>query len=255
MRIAAFVDHGQRTYAELRGSQAHLFNRAPWDGGTLSGGVRPFVHADFACPVAPSKIVCVGRNYAAHAKELGNDVPVEPLLFLKPPSSLVGPGVPIELPEQSTRIEHEAELGVVIAKRLRRATEGEIAGAIFGYTCVGDITARDLQRKDGQWARAKGFDTFCPTGPWIETALDPRALTVAARVNGETRQSASTADMVFAVTTLLAYISQAMTLEPGDLVITGTPEGVGPLVAGDQLEIDIQGIGVLQNPVVARRER
>jgi 2-keto-4-pentenoate hydratase/2-oxohepta-3-ene-1,7-dioic acid hydratase in catechol pathway len=204
-------------------------------------------------PVVPSKIVCVGRNYQAHAKELGNEVPAEPLLFFKPPSSLLDPGGTIELPPPSIspRIEHEAELAVVIGRRTRRVSAEEAAAAIFGATIAGDITARDLQKKDGQWTRAKGMDTFCPTGPVVVTGLDPQALSIACRVNGELRQSGSTADMIFSVARVIAYASQVMTLEPGDLLVTGTPPGVGPLRDGDALEIEVPGIGTLRARVAA----
>lgn len=201
-----------------------------------------------------SKVVAVGRNYQAHAAELGNTVPAQPLLFLKPPSAIVGPGDAIELPAQSTRVEHEAELGVVIGRRLRDAGPEEAMACILGITCVNDVTARDLQRSDVQFTRAKGFDTFCPVGPIVVPldGLDVNDLAVVARVNGVVRQSGRTRDMIFPVATLLSFISRIMTLEPGDLVSTGTPEGVGPLVAGDVVEVEVQGVGVLSNPVRAR---
>ncbi len=204
-------------------------------------------------PVTPSKIVCVGRNYRAHASELGNEVPVEPLLFFKPPSSLLEPEGAIELPPPSlsNRVDHEAELAVVIGRRVRRVSAEEAAAAIFGCTIAGDITARDLQKKDGQWTRAKGMDTFCPTGPVVVSGLDPQALSIACRVNGELRQSGPTADMIFSVATVIAYASQVMTLEPGDLLVTGTPPGVGPLHAGDALAIEVPGIGTLRARVAA----
>jgi 2-keto-4-pentenoate hydratase/2-oxohepta-3-ene-1,7-dioic acid hydratase in catechol pathway len=183
--------------------------------------------------------VCVGRNYAAHAKELGSDLPVEPLLFLKPPSSLIGPGDAVVLPPESARVEHEAELGVVIGRRARLVSRERAMEYVFGFTCVCDVTARDLQRKDGQWTRAKGFDTFCPVGPFIETDFDPTNARIVCRVNGEVRQDASTGQMIFDVPSLVAYVSRVMTLEPGDLLITGTPEGVGPLAAGDALEVEL----------------
>ncbi|MGH7280899.1 MAG: fumarylacetoacetate hydrolase family protein [Polyangiaceae bacterium] len=206
--------------------------------------------ARFLAPVVPSKILCVGRNYAAHAKELGNEVPKEPLLFLKPPSALIGPDEKIVLPKESTRVEHEAELGVVIAKKCKNVSRDRAADVIFGYTCVGDITARDLQRSDAQWSRAKGFDTFCPVGPWIETDLDPTNVRVQCRVNGIMKQDGSTSNMIFPVTEIVAYASRMMTLEAGDLLVTGTPEGTGPLVDGDALEIEIEKIGVLTCSVV-----
>jgi len=197
----------------------------------------------------PSKIVCVGRNYAEHAKELGNAVPERPLLFFKPPSSLIASGEGIILPAASARVEHEAEIGVVIGRRLRHATPAEAELGIRGFTCVNDVTARDLQKTDGQWARAKGFDTFCPTGPAVVEGLDWRALEVIGRVNGEERQRGSSAQMIFDIPHLLAYISAIMTLEPGDLVATGTPAGVGPLAPGDVVEVEIPGVGILSNPV------
>lgn len=197
----------------------------------------------------PSKIVCVGRNYAEHAKELGNAVPERPLLFFKPPSSLIASGEGIILPAASARVEHEAEIGVVIGRRLRHATPAEAELGIRGFTCVNDVTARDLQKTDGQWARAKGFDTFCPTGPAVVEGIDWRTLEVIGRVNGEERQRGSSAQMIFDIPHLLAYISAIMTLEPGDLVATGTPAGVGPLAPGDVVEVEIPGVGILSNPV------
>lgn len=196
----------------------------------------------------PSKIVCVGRNYAEHARELGNAVPAMPLLFLKPPSSLVGPGEAIVLPPESSQVEHEAEIAVVVGRRLRHASAAEAEGAIEAIACANDVTARDLQRADSQWTRAKGFDTFCPVGPAVRGA-DWRDLDVICRVNGQERQRGHSADMVFPIPALLAYISTIMTLEPGDLVLTGTPAGVSPLSEGDVVEIEIPGIGVLSNPV------
>ena len=197
----------------------------------------------------PGKIVCVGRNYREHAKELGNEVPAEPLLFLKPPSSVVADGEPIVLPAASQKVEHEAEIGVVIGRRLRNASESEAAGAVQAIVALNDVTARDLQRSDGQWTRAKGFDSFCPIGePGAAVpALD--AITVVGRVNGEERQRGSSADMVFPIPTLLAYISRIMTLEPGDVVATGTPAGVGPLRDGDEVEIEVVGVSRVRNPV------
>jgi 2-keto-4-pentenoate hydratase/2-oxohepta-3-ene-1,7-dioic acid hydratase in catechol pathway len=197
----------------------------------------------------PSKIVCVGRNYAEHARELGNEVPKAPLLFLKAPSALIGNGEAIVLPKQSARVEHEAEIGVVIGTQLRHASAGSAEAGIRGFVCLNDVTARDLQKTDGQWTRAKGFDTFCPVGPAVVEGLDWSALEVIGRVNGAVRQSGKAADMVFAIPLLLSYISGIMTLEPGDLVATGTPAGVGPLVAGDVVEVEISGVGVLRNPV------
>jgi 2-keto-4-pentenoate hydratase/2-oxohepta-3-ene-1,7-dioic acid hydratase in catechol pathway len=202
-------------------------------------------------PVRPSKIVCVGRNYREHASELGNEVPIEPLLFLKPPSSLLAPGAQIRRPRVSQRTDYEGELGVVISKACFKLSDTEdVRPYILGYTCVNDFTARDLQNTDGQWTRAKGFDTFCPVGPVVADGLDPWAgVTVETRVNGDIRQNGNTRDFIFALDVVLRYITACMTLYPGDLIATGTPKGVGPVVAGDQVEIAIEGIGTLNNPI------
>jgi len=202
-------------------------------------------------PVTPSKIVCVGRNYRDHAKELGNEVPAEPLLFFKPPSSLLKPGGIVRLPAASSRVDFEGELALVIARRVRNLKpDANWREAIRGYTLANDITARDLQKKEAQWTRAKGFDTFCPVGPIVSDELDPLAgLTIETRVNSELRQQGSTLDFIFSIPELLAYITAAMTLEPGDLILTGTPSGVGPLAPGDRVEVSIPGLGVLSNSV------
>jgi 2-keto-4-pentenoate hydratase/2-oxohepta-3-ene-1,7-dioic acid hydratase in catechol pathway len=202
-------------------------------------------------PVTPTKIVCLGRNYAAHAAEHGADVPEIPLIFLKPPSSVIGPGETIRLPPQSERVEHEAELAVVIGRQARWVPPAQSEDVILGYTIANDVTARDLQTRDGQWTRAKGFDTFCPLGPWIETRLDPSDVVVTCSVNGQMRQMASTRDLVFPVPQLVAFISSVMTLEAGDLILTGTPAGVGPLLDGDEVTVEIEGLGTLTNPVRA----
>jgi len=201
-------------------------------------------------PVQPSKIICVGRNYIAHAKEHDAEVPEVPLLFLKPPSSLIGPEDKIVLPPQSKQVEHEAELVTVIGKRGRWIAPEDALEHVLGYTIAIDVTARDLQFRDGQWTRGKGFDTFCPLGPWIETEFDPADSLITCHVNGEMRQMASTRDMVFNVRQLIAFASTVMTLEPGDILLTGTPAGVGPLSPGDVVEATIEGIGTLRNPVV-----
>ena len=200
-------------------------------------------------PVRPSKIICVGRNYLAHAKEMGNEVPPLPMLFFKPPSALIGTGEAIVIPPASRQVEYEAEIGVVIGARLRQADEGAAERGIGGYVCLNDVTCRDLQKTDGQWGRAKGYDTFCPAGPVVATGLDWRALEVIGRVNGEQRQRAPATDMHFQIPFLVSYISGIMTLEPGDLIATGTPSGVGPLRDGDVVEVEIPGVGILSNPV------
>ena len=208
----------------------------------------PLSAARLLPPVTPSKIVCVGRNYRDHVKELGNEVPAEPLLFYKPPSSLLEPGGVVRMPRASARVDFEGELALVVARRLRNLKKEDCSTAIRGYTLANDVTARDLQKKDGQWTRAKGFDTFCPVGPLVTDELDLEAgLTIETRVNGELRQHGSTLDFIFSIPALLSYITAAITLEPGDLVLTGTPSGVGPLQPGDRVEIAIPGLGVLAN--------
>jgi len=201
-------------------------------------------------PVAPSKIVCVGRNYREHAAEMGNKMPDEPLLFLKAPSAVIASGEQIELPSASQQVEHEGELGVVIGRRARKVPQNEDPlSYVFGYTCVNDVTARDLQRKDVQFTRSKSFDTFCPVGPWIETGIDPANVVVETRLNGEVKQKGNTGDMAFPVAFLIRYISEIMTLYPGDLIATGTPAGVSRMKHGDMVEIEVAGIGVLRNEV------
>jgi len=233
---------------------------------TLSEAPRSladFDHADKAdiplnalrllAPVEPSKIVCIGRNYREHAKELNHPVPTEPLFFLKPPSSVIGPGDEIRRPNAlSQRVDYEGELGVVIGRRCYRLRESDdVRAYILGYTCVNDVTARDLQEKDGQWTRAKGFDTFCPVGPVVAENLDPwKGVRVESRVNGQVRQNGTTADFLFPLDLLIRFISQVMTLEPGDLIATGTPAGVGPLRPGDTVEVSVEGVGTLTNSVV-----
>ncbi len=199
----------------------------------------------------PTKIVCVGRNYVAHARELGNEVPERPLLFLKPPSAVIGEAQAIVLPEDSQKVEHEGEIAVVIGRRARHVAEAEALAVVAAVAPLNDVTARDLQRSDGQWTRAKGFDTFCPIGPRVPLDGDWRALEVACRVNGEARQHGRAADMAFGLPTLIAYVSRIMTLEPGDVIATGTPEGVGPLRPGDEVEVELLGLARVRNPVVA----
>ncbi len=215
-----------------------------------TGEEIPLPDVRLLAPVIPTKIVCVGRNYADHAEESGEEVPGEPLLFLKPSTAVIGPDDPIPLPPVSERVDHEGALAVVIGRVCRRASEEDAPGYVLGYTCGNDVTARDLQRRDGQWTRAKGFDGFCPLGPWIETDLDPSDVEVACRVNGETRQSGRTALLTFPPAALVSYVSRVMTLLPGDAILTGTPAGVGPLEDGDLVEVEVEGLGVLANRVV-----
>jgi len=198
----------------------------------------------------PSKIVCVGRNYLEHARELGNDVPERPLIFLKPPSSLIGGGEAIELPRESAQVEHEGEIAVVIGRRARRVAEGDAWSHVAGIAPLNDVTARDLQKTDGQWTRAKGFDTFCALGPTAPLdGIDRDGLEVVCRVNGEVRQHGRAADMAFSIPRIIEYVSGVMTLEPGDVIATGTPAGVGTLKAGDVVEVEIPGVGTISNPV------
>ncbi len=250
MKIARISQANGASYAEIDGDVAHLLDGDPFAGPTKRSGARVALEdAVLRVPCRPSKIVCIGRNYSAHAKELGNDVPSAPLIFLKPPSALLDPGGTIVRPRSSQRVEHEAELAVVIGKRGKHVREEDAFAHVFGYAALCDVTARDLQKADVQFTRAKSFDTFCPIGPWIETELDPRDVGVRARVNDVVKQDGRTRDMVFPVAHLVAYVSAVMTLEPGDVIATGTPEGVGPLIAGDVVEVEIDGVGVLRCPV------
>ncbi|MFO0611327.1 MAG: fumarylacetoacetate hydrolase family protein [Polyangiaceae bacterium] len=242
------VQHGERVaFAREQGDKLLLLSAAPWLGGTDTGESIPIASAVLLAPVAPGKILCVGRNYRAHAAELGNEVPKEPMLFYKPPSSVIPSGGTIELPSTtvSERVDEEAELGIVIGARLRRASLEDAAAGIFGCTIVCDVTCRDLQKKDNQWWRAKGMDTFCPVGPAVVTGLDASTLEVIGAINGETRQRGKTSDMVFPVAEVVRYVSQFVTLEPGDLISTGTPEGVATLNPGDRVEVTIEPIGTL----------
>jgi 2-keto-4-pentenoate hydratase/2-oxohepta-3-ene-1,7-dioic acid hydratase in catechol pathway len=230
----------------VRGKTVLLLDRAPWAGGKPADVVLTLDPALLDCPVAPSKIVCVGRNYAAHAAELGNTVPKIPLWFMKPPSSLLAPGGTVELPPESERVEHEAELAVVIGLGGRRIPRDRALEHVFGYTIACDVTARDLQKSDGQWTRAKGFDTFCPIGPYVVTGVDASELSIRLTVNDAPRQSGNTRHMVFGLAELISELSSVMTLTPGDVILTGTPEGVGPLGAGDRVRIEIDQLGALE---------
>lgn len=260
MRIARFTQGSDPRYAlvEGEGDAAELVvisgdpiympvqptgERVPLD----DDGVR------LLAPVIPrSKVVAVARNYVAHAEELGNEVPERPLLFFKPNTSVVGPDDPVVLPDWSDRVEHEGELAVVVGKVTKDVSPEAALAHVFGFTCANDVTARDVQRAEAQWARAKGFDTSCPLGPWIVPGLDVEDLEVSVRVNGELRQHGSTAQMVFDIAYLVSYVSEAFTLLPGDVILTGTPAGVGPMVHRDVVEVEVEGIGTLRNPVLRR---
>jgi 2-keto-4-pentenoate hydratase/2-oxohepta-3-ene-1,7-dioic acid hydratase in catechol pathway len=220
----------------------------------LSGERIPLADARLLAPVIPrSKVVGIGRNYAAHAQELGNDPPAEPLIFLKPNTSVIGPDDVVQRPPQSSEVHYEGELAVVIGRLCRDVPRERVGEVVLGYTCANDVTARDLQRRDGQWARAKGFDSFCPLGPWIVTDLDVSDLRLTTRLDGVTVQDARTSQLLFDVPALVAHVSAAFTLLPGDVILTGTPAGVGPMLAGQRVEVEIEGIGVLANPVADRR--
>jgi 2-keto-4-pentenoate hydratase/2-oxohepta-3-ene-1,7-dioic acid hydratase in catechol pathway len=239
-------------YGLLEGEQIREISGPPW--ASWSQGSRTWRVADvrLLAPVDPGKIVCVGRNYVAHAAEFGNEVPKEPLIFLKPPSAMIGPGEPIVLTPQSQRVEHEGELALVVGRRCSHLKDSDDAlSYLLGYSCLNDVTARDLQKSDVQFTRAKGFDTFCPIGPHIETQLDPSDVLVETHVNGVLRQTGRTSLMVYPAAFLVRWISRVMTLNPGDVIATGTPAGVGPLVAGDAVEVSVSGVGVLRNPVQA----
>jgi 2-keto-4-pentenoate hydratase/2-oxohepta-3-ene-1,7-dioic acid hydratase in catechol pathway len=203
-------------------------------------------------PVLPSKVVAIGKNYASHAAEMGGDVPAEPLIFLKPSTSVIAHRDAIASPPSSERVDFEGELAVVISRLCRDVPEDRAMEVVLGYTCANDVTARDQQKTDGQWSRAKGYDTFCPLGPWIETDLDPSDLAITTTLNGETKQASRTSMIVHKIPTLIAYITACMTLLPGDVILTGTPDGIGPMLVGDEVSVEIEGIGALTNPVVAR---
>lgn len=246
------TDFDDITYGSVEPEGIRLHRGTPFIAWEPTETVIAWDQARFLAPVIPTKIVAVGKNYAEHAEEMGADVPQSPVIFMKPPTSVVGPLHPVRLPAQSEEIHHEAELAVVVGKVTRNVRIEDVGPHILGYTAANDITARDLQRSDGQWTRAKGFDTFCPLGPAIDTDVDPaEGLAVTARVNGDVRQAGSTADLVFGVGELVSFISSIMTLLPGDVVLTGTPAGVGPIIPGDRVEVEVEGIGVLVNPVVA----
>ncbi len=238
-------------WLENDGTEIGIVHGAPFGERQREEPSIPLETVRLLPPTTPSKIICVGRNYAAHAAEHNAPVPEIPLIFLKPPSALIGPGDAIILPPQSQQVEHEAELAVVIGKRGRWISPEAATDYILGYTIANDVTARDLQRRDGQWTRGKGFDTFCPVGPWIDTNFDPADALVTCRVNGDTRQMGSTREMIFRIPQLIAFISSIMTLEPGDLILTGTPSGVSPLHDGDVVEVEIDRLGTLTNPVKA----
>jgi len=244
-------DAAEPAWGMVAGDKVHEISGSMTGEWKLSDRIWPLAEVQFAVPIEPSKIVCVGRNYRDHAAELGNPIPKEPLIFLKPPSSIIGPDEPIVLPAISERVDHEGELAVVIGRRCSHLGDADdVRPFIFGYTCVNDVTARDLQVKDEQFTRSKGFDTFCPMGPVIETELDLADVSVETFVNGQRRQSGRTSQMIFPVDHLIRWISRMMTLVPGDIISTGSPAGVGPLRPGDVVEVVVGGVGTLRNPVM-----
>ena len=248
MRIARVARPDGPAFVEVVDDHVVLLDGHPFGRAQRTDQVAPLGSVRLLAPVIPTKILCVGRNYTDHAKEMGGDVPAEPLIFSKPATAVVGPGDGIVLPSLSTNVHHEAELAVVIGRLTRNVAVEDALSAVLGYTCANDVTARDLQASDGQWTRAKGFDTFCPLGPWIATDVDPAdGLAVRCEVNGDVRQEGSTADLVFDVAQLVAYCAAFATLLPGDILLTGTPAGVGPLHDGDTVTVSIAGIGELTN--------
>ncbi len=250
VRVDSEVD--DITYGAVEPEGIRLHRGTPFVAWEPTETLVAWDRARLLAPVIPTKIVAVGRNYADHAAEMGNPVPEVPVIFLKPPTTVIGPLQAVRLPKMSDEVHHEAELAVVIGTVTRNVAIEDVGRHILGYTAANDITARDLQREDGKFTRAKGFDTFCPLGPAIDTELDPREdLSIICRVNGDIRQAGSTSDMVFGVGELVSFISEIMTLLPGDVILTGTPAGVGPIEAGDRVEVEIEGVGVLVNPVVA----
>ena len=251
-REATAAEEVSARYGVIEGQNVIEASGPPWGSWTRGSKTLRLSEVRLIAPVEPTKIVCIGRNYAAHAAELGNEVPKEPLMFLKPPSSLIGPEEIIVLPKFSQKVEHEGELALVISRRCAHLSDADDASSyVLGYTCLNDVTARDLQKSDVQFTRAKGFDTFCAVGPHIETELNPTNVLVETHVNGARRQSGSTSLMLYPPAFLVRWISRMMTLMPGDVIATGTPAGVGPLVAGDKVEVSVTGIGVLRNPVHA----
>lgn len=252
-RFVRFAHEEGPRYGLLDGPEVVVIAPHPFTEFKPTGERVPVDGLQLLAPVIPSKVVCVGKNYRDHAAELGSEVPDEPLFFLKPSSSVIGPGEPIRIPSDlSSEIHHEAELAVVVGALLQRVTPEQALAGVLGYTCANDVTARDLQRRESQWFRAKSFDSFCPLGPAITTDLDPSGLSVRCLVDGDVRQDGTTADLVWDVATLLSDISQVVTLLPSDVVLTGTPAGVGPIEPGQRVRVEIDGIGSLDNPVVDR---
>jgi 2-keto-4-pentenoate hydratase/2-oxohepta-3-ene-1,7-dioic acid hydratase in catechol pathway len=256
MQFVRFQVDGEVRYGVIEGGEVRELLRNFLEGATPMRTTYALDDVDLLAPCRPSKMLCLGLNYRDHAEEMGKPLPEEPVLFLKPATALAGPGQPIVYPKMAGRVDHEAELAIVIGRRCRSVSPKKVDDVIFGYTCFNDVTARDLQSKDGQWSRAKGFDTFGVLGPWVETDPgDPDDLAVTCRLNGEVRQSSRTDQLVFDCRSVVCWASRIMTLEAGDVIATGTPSGIGPMEPGDEVEVEVEGIGVLANPVEAEREK
>lgn len=253
MRIARFTKDGDLSFGVVEDDDTIATVAAhPFGEIQFTGERQPLADVRLTAPILPSKVIAIGRNYAEHAKELGNEVPEAPLTFMKPSTSVIGQREAIVYPPLSERVDYEGELAVVIGRLCRDVPAARAQDVILGYTCANDVTARDLQKTDGLWTRAKGFDTFCPLGPWIETDLDPSDLSITTAVNGETRQDSRTNKLLHGIPELIEYVTQVMTLLPGDVVLTGTPEGVGPLNVDDEVSVTIENIGTLTNRVISR---
>lgn len=252
MRIARFSRDGDLSFGVVEGDEIATIAAHPFGEIALTGERRPLADVRLTAPVLPTKVVAIGKNYADHAREMGGEPPEEPIIFMKPSTAVIGHRETIVYPALSERVDYEGELAIVIGRLCRDVPASRAMSVILGFTCANDVTARDLQRRDGQWTRAKGFDSFCPLGPWIETSLDPSDLAITTTVNGQIRQSSRTGQLLHGIPELVAYVSRVMTLLPGDVILTGTPEGVGPLAVGDEVSVTVEKIGTLTNTVVSR---
>lgn len=249
MKLCRVRRGGAEAYAVVEGDRVELLSGEPFGEIVRTGESWPLSEVELLPPAAPSKVVCVGKNYLDHAKEFNSELPAEPLIFLKPSTAVTGPEGTVEYPSFGTRVDFEGELGLVIGKKCKGVRAEDWRSVVLGFTCVNDVTERDIQFKDGQWTRGKGFDTFCPIGPWIETELDPSDLRIQTRLNGEVKQDSRTSKLIFSLGRIVEHITAFTTLLPGDVIATGTPEGVGPMKRGDTVEVEIEGIGVLRSHV------
>jgi 2-keto-4-pentenoate hydratase/2-oxohepta-3-ene-1,7-dioic acid hydratase in catechol pathway len=253
MKFVRYRRDQQVAYGLVVDQVVHHLDAEPWGQPLQGPAVSDLADVELLAPCQPTKIVAVGLNYSAHAAEHGHPVPMEPIIFLKPPTTVIGPGAAVVYPDHLSRqVDYEAELAVVMGRRARHVQREEASAFVWGYTCANDVTARDLQQRDGQWTRSKSFDSFCPLGPWVVSELDATDLAIRCLVNGTVRQEGRTSDMIFGVDELVAYVSAVMTLEPGDVIMTGTPAGVGPLQPGDRVTVEIEGIGALENEVIGQ---